>query len=348
MLSALLPVLKGKHSLEALDEINLFWIKNIDLVKLYLKTEFTGTDSYVFTAATYMDIEDKEQYPFLLLGKQHVLDDPLCKYAEICSKMSNDRNTAFMYQQIIKAAEDDIKLISTCENQIMVLPLRLLNRPKEDNPLVSLGEQVFLSLFPTIESIDSYFKKCSAISDIIKYGIPNLADVIMFSEDDDRSASLEKRFRKVVDETPYMLDKEKSDADNFFMLVYGHVHQALDVISSCEEYHCIPYIRYPVALNYISLIAGNLRHMEYIQEMCFRMSMTFIIYNLCDKDKLSRAGFKTFLACRDSIHFSEQLYRTLEAHGINHNTFLLHPVRDLVNAALLDLYAIISADGENN
>ena len=346
LLSNLLPILRGKRSLEALDEINLFWLKNIDVVKLYLKSEFKGTDSYVFTAATYLDIEDKEHYPFLLLGTQHVLDDPLCKYAEICSKMSDGRNAEFTYKQIIKAAEDDIKIISTCEEQIIVLPLRLLNRPKEGNPLISLGEQIFLSLFPKVDSIESYFHKCSTISDIIQYGIPNLAEVIMFSEDDNRTAPLEERFRKAVDEMPYMLDKEKSDAENFFMLVYGHLHQALDVIVSCEEYQCIPYIRYPVAINYISLIANNILHLEYIQEMCFKMSIAFIIYNLCDKDLLSQAGLKTFLVCRDRSSFGKRLYSTMEAHGINHKTFLRHPVSEFVNTALVELYTSINEAGK--
>lgn len=61
LLSTLLPILKAKHSLVALDEINLFWVRNIDVVKLYLKTGLSGINSYVFTAATYMDIKDKEQ-----------------------------------------------------------------------------------------------------------------------------------------------------------------------------------------------------------------------------------------------------------------------------------------------
>ena len=102
LLSNLLPLLKAKRSMVALDEINLFWARHIDIVKLYLKTELSVMNSYVFTAATYMDIEDKEQYPFLLLGDQHILDDPLCKYAEICIKMPDSIASELLYQQIVK------------------------------------------------------------------------------------------------------------------------------------------------------------------------------------------------------------------------------------------------------
>ena len=342
LLFNLLPLLKAKRSMVALDEINLFWVRYIDIVKLYLKTELSVMNSYVFTAATYMDIEDKEQYPFLLLGDQHILDDPLCKYAEICIKMPDGTASELLYQQIVKAAEDDIRVINTCEDQIVILPLRLLNSPKEDNPLLNLGEQIFLSMFPDINSIEMYVQKCSDFSDIVRYGIPNLSEIIMFSEDDDKAIPFEARFRTAINNAPGMVDKTKSDAENFFMLVYGFVQQAIDVIVSCEEYRCIPYIRYPVALNYISLIASNLLHMEHIREMCFKMSIAFIVYNLCDKEKLSQAGFAIFLSCRDKISFGDKLFASLEEKGITYETYLKHSVGEYVGNALLELYEIIA------
>lgn len=342
LLSNLLPLLKAKRSMVALDEINLFWVRYIDIVKLYLKTEISVMNSYVFTAATYMDIEDKEQYPFLLLGDQHILDDPLCKYAEICIKMPDGKVSELLYQQIVKAAEDDIRVINTCEDQIIILPLRLLNSPNEDNPLLNLGEQIFLSMFPDINSMEMYVQKCSNFSDIVRYGIPNLSEIIMFSEDDDKAIPLEERFRAAINNAPGMVDKTKSDAENFFMLVYGFVQQALDVIVSCEEYRCIPYIRYPVALNYISLISGNLLHMEYIREMCFKMSIAFIVYNLCDKKKLSQAGFDSFLSYRDNMRFSDKLFTSLEEKGVTYETYLSYPIREHVSNVLLELYELIA------
>lgn len=50
-----------------------------------------------------MDFDDKEQYPFLLLGKHHVLDDPLCKYSDICSKTQETH-----ISDITKYARDNI------------------------------------------------------------------------------------------------------------------------------------------------------------------------------------------------------------------------------------------------
>ena len=87
LLTALLPKLKSRYVPEALDEINLFWLRNIEDVQLYLRAWFPGENSYIFTAATYMDYDDKEYLPFLLMGDKHILDDPLSRYAEIQSKM---------------------------------------------------------------------------------------------------------------------------------------------------------------------------------------------------------------------------------------------------------------------
>lgn len=61
--------IKYEFSMAILDEIVLFWKRNIGIVQLYLYNDFYNNDGYVFTAATFMDYEDDEQYPFLLLGK---------------------------------------------------------------------------------------------------------------------------------------------------------------------------------------------------------------------------------------------------------------------------------------
>ena len=77
LLSKLSPKLKSGQVPEALDELNLFWLRHIDEVQLYLKYWLYGEDCYIFTAATFMDFNDNEHLPFLLMGEKHILDDPL-------------------------------------------------------------------------------------------------------------------------------------------------------------------------------------------------------------------------------------------------------------------------------
>ena len=127
LLAALLPKLKNSHAPEALDEINLFWLRHIEEVQLYISTWFPGENSYVFTAATFMDFEDKEHLPFLLMGDKHILDDPLSKYSIIQSKIVEGKDAEFLYKQIGITAEDNLKLLENVHEEILILPLRLLS-----------------------------------------------------------------------------------------------------------------------------------------------------------------------------------------------------------------------------
>ena len=46
---------------------------------------------------------------------------------------------------------------------------------------------------------------------------------------------------------------------------------------------------YPVALHYISLLTENLRTVEHIDTIRYKMSIAFVLHNLIDKKRLSKA-----------------------------------------------------------
>lgn len=231
LLATLLPKLKSSHSPEALDEINLFWLRHIEEIQLYLKAWFPGENSYVFTAATFMDFEDNEHLPFLLMGDKHILDDPLSKYSEIRSKMPDGKDAEFLYEQIGVTAED--------------------------------------------------------------------------------------------------------------ILVFGCIQQAIDVLVSCIEYGCIPYIRYPVSLHYISLLSESMLDIEHIVKLRFKMSVAFVVYQLCDKGRLARVSLEEFLKQIQAYNFNEKLFRVLAEHDINENSFLGHTITQLVIDELEAFYNIL-------
>ena len=182
LLSSLLPQLKCGQSPEALDEVNLFWVRHMSAVQLYLKSTFGGENSYVFTASTFLDYEDSEHFPFLLLGEKHVLDDPLGKYSEMCNKMPAGQDAELLYRQTIQTAENNIKIISNCRNHIFILPLRLLSQSKEYNSLFKIGEQVFLNLFVDIEDLNDYFRKCTSFDDILHYARKDIDELVLFTD----------------------------------------------------------------------------------------------------------------------------------------------------------------------
>jgi len=347
LLSILLPKLKSNHAQEVLDEINLFWIRNIDVIQLYLKTMFSGNESYVFTAATYMDFEDKEHLPFLLMGEKHVLDDPLSKYSEICNKMPDGRDAEFLCEQIIITAEDNLKILKTLRNNILILPLRILNQSSTHESLFKMGERAFINLFSGIESLNDYFDKCSGIEDIVRYARKDIDKLVMFSKSDDVSLSFRKRYEIALSETEYMIDKSKPDSYNFFVLVFGCIQQAIDVIVSCVEYGCIPYIRYPVALHYISLLSESMADIEQIITLRYKMSIAFVVYNLCDKRQLATVSTNEFLMKNQEYRFNEKLFCKLEQEGINEKNFLDHTITQLVIDELEKFYNVLISQNSN-
>ena len=209
----MLPKLKSRHVPEALDEINLFWLRNIEEVQLYLRAWFPGENSYVFTAATYMDYDDKEYLPFLLMGDKH-LDDPLSRYAEIQSKMLKGKDAEFLYKQIGVTAEDNLKLLENVGEKILILPLRILNQSNDYNSFYKVGEQAFVSLFNGINSVSDYFSKCESIDDIMQYARGDIGRLVMFSEDDDISLTFKERFQSALVGTQYMVDVNRTEEDS--------------------------------------------------------------------------------------------------------------------------------------
>ena len=342
LLAALLPKLKSSHSPEALDEINLFWLRHIEEIQLYLKAWFPGENSYVFTAATFMDFEDNEHLPFLLMGDKHILDDPLSKYSEMRSKMSDGKDAEFLYEQIGVTAEDNLKLLENVHGEILILPLRLLNQSNYHNSLYRVGEQAFVNLFNGIDDLNDYFAKCNSIDDIIRFAREDIGRLVMFSEDDNMMLPFEERFRVALAGTQYMVDRAKPDSYNFFMLVFGCIQQAIDVIVSCIEYVCIPYIRYPVSLHYISLLSESMLDIEHIVKLRFKMSVAFVVYQLCDKSRLASIRLDVFLKKNQTYNFNEQLFHTLTENDVNENNFLGHTITQLVIDELEAFYNILS------
>lgn len=338
LLSSLLPKMKTKHLSEALDEINLFWVRNINIVKLYLKTMFPGQNSYVFTAATYMDIDDMEHLPFLLIGDKHVLDDPLNQYAAMHHSIHTEKDLEYLYQQIEITAQNNLKLLKSVKSHILILPLRLLNQSISQSTLFSIGEQAFTNLFVGINSVHDYFEKCNSIEDIIRYSHSDMERLVIFSEEDDRSLSFEHRFKSALSENDYVIDPSKSDAYNFFILVFGRIQQGIDIIMSCVEYECIPYIRYPIALHYISVLLESMMEVEHLVSLQYRMVIAFITSQLCDKEKLATVSFEKFLTISQEYHFSDNLFNVLNQHGINKNNYHNYRISDLVNMELNKFY----------
>ena len=342
LLISLLSKLKSGFATEALDEINIFWLKNINIVRLYLEAVVPYNDSYVFTAATYLDYEDNEHLPFLLLGENHILDDPLSIYSELCDKMPEGRDADFLYEQIKITAEDNIKILENLHSSVFIIPLSLLAQSKVDNMLFQNSERIFLGLFNGIDSIDDYYIKCSSIDDIVKYARDDTEKIVMFSQTDNKALPFKERFHHSIADAEFMIDPTKSDAYNFFSMVYGNIHQAISILACCLEYGCIPYIRYPVSCHYLNIILNSVLKGSEVNIIQIKMSVAFILHTLCDKSQLSSIGISDFLMKNQSYCFNDKLFKRFDLQKIADGDGIDISISQEINEELECFYKYIS------
>ena len=334
LLTVLLPKLKSRHMPEALDEINLFWIRHMGAVQLYLRTWFPGEDSFVFTATTCMDVTNGEHLPFLIIGDKHILDDPLSTYSKIHRRMPEGKDAQYLYEQIGITAECNLRVLEEAFPYILILPLRLMSQNGFDDSLYKIGEHMFISLFDEIEDLRDYFSKCDNIDDILRYAREDIGDLVVFSEYDDTKLPFKERFKVALLDNQYAISLNKTDAENFFHLVFGRIMQAVDVITSCVEYGCIPYIRYPVALHYVSLISECMLSEKHIKMLRFKMGMAFVVCKLFDEERFLKVSLKEFVEKNKEYDFYGKLCCFLSEHNIDENNFTLSNVRQLISNEL--------------
>ena len=339
LLISLLPKLKSEFAAEALDEINIFWLKNINIVRLYLEALVPYNDSYVFTAVTFLNYEDNEHLPFLLIGENHILDDPLSRHSELCGKVPEGRDAVFLYEQIKTTAEDNIRILENLHSSVIIVPLRLLSQSKADDILIKKSERLFLGLFNGINSIDDYFIKCDSIDNIIKYARDDTEKIVMFSETDNKELPFKERFHNSIADAEFMIDPAKSDAYNFFSMVFGNIYQAISILACCLEYGCTPYIRYPVSFYYLDIISNSFLDQSQVSMLKFKMRVAYTLHHLCDKSQLSSIDTADFLKKTKQYGFSEKLFKKFDYQKTEDGFGTDCSITQVVNEELERLYS---------
>ena len=342
LLAKLIPYLKEESYPVALDEIIVFWMRHMDLIQIFLKTYVVHKECYIFTAATYMDIAEKENYPFMLLGDLHIMDDPLGKYCEMCSKLQKDEEVSNeFWQQIILTVNDNIKIIEECLGDIYVIPIRLLNQLSDNKEIIRIGEQVFVNLFKDISSMKEYFTVCKTFDDIIEHLGDGAENIILFNNNDNRELPIRDRLSNIVPNVPHLIKGNYPENIIFFQMVFGSIQQAVDVLLTCIEYKTVPLIRYKAALNYFLFLVDSLRDTEKMDELKYKTCITNLIYQICDKERLSRKGFKHFISTIKEIDFGKKIFMELEEKVALEDRLNISIILPVIEGILNELYETI-------
>jgi hypothetical protein len=319
-----------RDSTAVIDEINIFWHRNKKLVQSILRYLHKPYNAYVFTAATIMDIDDYEHYPFVSLGEYHFWDDPIYTYSKIIGKGNNNSFGDKMRKQVISTINDNIKILEYTPDIIYILPIRLLSNT-DDNTVHNAAQQAFLSLFQNNVDFNYYRKNFKTISDIkngLSHGIENS---IIFSEDDDNSLDFETRFRDYKASTILPLKNDATDAEVFWFCIYSYLAQAFDIMLMCTEYQLIPYIRFEVAFKYMIRLSANFGDSKELTNMMFKCAIAFMTHHTFDKKKLSTIGFKEYYEMVRNFNFENKLFSDLQQEEISFFDPSIVKIKSIIN-----------------
>ncbi|MHB8278575.1 MAG: hypothetical protein ACYDIA_13095 [Candidatus Humimicrobiaceae bacterium] len=315
-----------------IDEINLFWFANRDLVRLILQNISFDYDCYTFTGATFLDIDDFEHYPFVALGKTHIVDDPLYKYTNIVSDIPNKDFTAQLKEQMLLSIKDNIKIIENYSDIIYILPVTLLSDLSSDL-IKNATEQAFFSMFKdntiTLKQYYNEFKTIDDVENALKDGV---SETLVFSEDDE-GAGLSSRFKSHIAQTlPF--SNETNEAMLFFYIVNGLFAQAFSILLMCAKYRMIPYLRYEVTYRYTILLGGNFTDNVEMQMILFKSICAHLLYRVFDKRKIKDIGFIHYFTNLERENFNNSVFETLQKNEIDFQKPSLIKIADILHNEL--------------
>lgn len=313
LLKELIPQLENdKYVHAALDSIAIFWRRRKDIIDLFLRYVVCEKNAYIYTAATYFDVCNGEQYPFLLMGDIHIFDDPLGRYCEICYLGNAPERLS---ERVLICAKDNMDILTKCNKEIVVLPLRFMGTGDEEKEFLKIGEQIFLDFFPRIKNMESYFNLCKDKESILKYLDLTKSDMLTFDENDFKGDPIADRINKALEMAKRNIGEGFDDGSLFYFAVYGPLQQAIDIILLSLEYNCIPLLRYPVALNYVLGLLPNFSNKMEINGIIKKTIVINSVYKMFNQEvvcslPLARFGkiVKEFKFEELVLHCFDELY----------------------------------------
>lgn len=301
LLKTLKPMIEDEEYVSvALDSISLFWHKKRPVIDVYLQYIAKEQNGVFYTAATYFDVNNGEQYPFMLMGNLHIFDDPLGKYCEICHRWSEAPKSIF--EKISVCANDNIELLEKCEGLVTILPLRGMGSTDEEQERIKTGEKVFLNFFDDIPDMDSYYMSCTTVDDIVNSFKEDYMSNVCLYEGDSKTEDFRIRVENAIDIQKTLIGEGYSLGLYFSTSLMGPLQQAIDILCLSSAYNLIPLIRYPVALHNVYMLLPNFFD-ETHEDIRARIVVFNALYNLFDQTLFAKESLSVFYEKVTSFSF---------------------------------------------
>lgn len=316
---------KVKSNLDAnwevvIDEVNLFWFRKKRFITFVMENYITPYNTYLFTAATFLDYNDKEHFPLVVCDGMCIVDDIICTYGNLIGKIDDIKFNNTIKNQLTLGIDDNISILEKCGSRIYILPIRFLF--SEDDEVVSVGaDGAFLSLFNEhFDNMQDYLQKVISFEDLDMVLKPNLKKSILLYKNDNVNLAFQDRINNYIKEADNGMDlKNKPMSFIFISAVYGSIAQALNVILLSTRFRVIPYLRYNVAFYYFTYFIQNpyISKIENMEEICLKAKACYLIYKNFDKDALAYSDFDKFAVIVREKKLYEKILDKIKKCGNN-------------------------------
>ncbi|MBF2515710.1 hypothetical protein IA940_03955 [Listeria marthii] len=321
---------ENKLSKESIDQVNLFWFKNRNVVSLAGKYLFKDKNTYCFTAATTYNVDDREQDSFFFLGDYHIFDDPVPNYINDMNQVKETSDNLyfnFLRSKVFETMKDNLRLIEEFDNMLWVIPLRFVSELlyQHDEELHTITENLFCQLFTNINNINAYQETVKTVSDIENCIDNNKTSYIILYDGDLSSNTWKERIDGFRRENKKFISPEYSDGMIFQIAVYGYFRQALSIIDISNNFNVIPFIRSKTPFNYflflIQMIEFNLgkeHRNPRSNEIEIKSFLAHILYR--EYEKYSPiANLKAVYQKSFDTDFQDKLYTEVQTYYENKN-----------------------------
>lgn len=333
-----------------IDEINVFWYTNRDLVELVLNYIIPNKTCYVFTGGTFLDVDDYEHYPFISLGNYHIVDDPICRYSRVIKALPDSDYADILRKQILVTAEDNIKILKNYNNNIKILPIRFLF--DIDTNLINTGcEQFFLSMFKSeLQSLDDYTMKFHDLGSVISDLKDGVHDKIHFSTDEDFSSNerVIDRYRNFINTTTLPFKSNQSEVISFYSTIFMYLYQALEIIMVAAQYSFVPYVRDNTYFQYILLESQCFAEDPSLQQIIFQSFVAYVMHSIYDKEMVKGILFSDYVDVIRTTNFSERIYEDLQINGNTHKNPSIKNLAQVLTDRFEEVFSNLYANHMND
>ena len=295
-----------------LDEINIFWLKRLEIIEHELDNLVQENQCFILSGAVYLNTKEKEHYYFKTFGDYHILYDPFLKMEKVVRYNDELHDKTFRY--LCNIYEDTIRILSDLNEEFFIIPINEIawvsNNDDKDEIINNYFWKFISSIFSKeIKSEEEFNANYSDFYSIEKDLDQHILKNLIFTDSYDSSINLKERVERYSVETGHIIDlaKDKEEPEIFIKLVYIHIAQILDILLTASKVGLIPFIRYEVPFRYLCLLMGSFVGKQDIMDVIEKTMLFYLFYKSISVENFNNVSFELYCNTIRSVKFLDKV-----------------------------------------